>query len=552
MYWNPKQKHLRQVIPIISCLLLPFVLLAQNKQANNWYFGHHAGITFNTPDGSPQAVFDGQINQWEGCASISDKEGNLLFYTDGLTVWNAAHDTMPNGQNLNGNPSATMSAIIVPAPGNDSIFYLFTAPFLIDPIGLCYSVVNMHLDNGLGNITAEKNIFLAGPVQEMVTAVAHANNSSIWVITHLWNTNTFDAFLVDSDSLHSLPVSSSAGAINTGPGTNVGGYMKTSVQGDKLAMVANEGQFVQLFDFDNAQGTASNPVSLYIDPVYFPYGIEFSPNGQILYVASFNYHMPLGNKIYQYDLSSGDSTSIVNSVVEIADIPGTTRYFGALQMGPDMRMYVSRNSCPYLSLIEFPDSLGMACNFIDTAVYLDDGSNTHLSRLGLPAFIQSFFNPANFTWEGHCIGDTSFFAITDTASQDSVFWDFGDPASGAANYSDSFFPYHIYEDTGAYEVSVIGYNNNLNDTTVQEVFIHPLPVPFLPADTGFCEGYGANLWPGSFQSYLWQNGSTDTSFYADTTLSVIVEVTDVQGCKNSDTTQAVEHSKPDPLLILHN
>ncbi len=532
--------------------MLPFVLFAQNKQANNWYFGQHAGITFNTEDGSPQAVFDGQMNQNEGCASISDTDGNLLFYTDGRTVWNALHDTMPNGQNLNGDPSATMSAIIVPALGNDSLYYLFTVPMLINPVGLCYSIVNMNDDNGMGCITGVKNVYLTGPVQEMVTAVAQANNSSIWVITHLWNTNTFEAFLVDSDSIHSLPVSSSVGAINSGPGTNIGGYMKTSMQGDKLAMVVSEHQFVQLFDFNDVLGIVSNPVSLFMPYGFFPYGIEFSPNGQILYIAFFKYYTPLGNTIFQYDLSSGDSATIVNSVVEIADIPGTANFLGALQMGPDMRMYVSRNFYPYLSLIEYPDSLGMACNFIDSAVYLDDGSNTHLSRLGLPAFIQSFFNPANFTWEGHCIGDTSFFAITDTASQDSVFWDFGDTASGAANYSDSFFPYHVYEDTGAYQVSVIGYNNSLNDTAVQEVFIHPLPVPFLPTDTGFCEGYGVNLWPGDFQSYLWQNGSTDTSFYADTTLSVIVEVTDVQGCKNSDTTQAVEHSKPEGISIFHD
>ncbi len=84
---------------IVSSFFWTSVLYAQNKQANNWYFGNNAGITFNTPDGSPQAVFDGQINQYEGCASISDYNGNLLFYTDGVTVWNSMHDTMPNGNN---------------------------------------------------------------------------------------------------------------------------------------------------------------------------------------------------------------------------------------------------------------------------------------------------------------------------------------------------------------------------------------------------------------------------------------------------------------------
>jgi len=254
----------------------------------------------------------------------------------------------------------------------------------------------------------------------------------------------------------------------------------------------------------------------------------------------------------QYDIGLPDSAAIINSAVFLDSVSSTYNPYGALQIGPDSRIYTTRSGRTYLCRINFPNEAGLACGFEDSAVLLDNGSGNHLAYFGLPAFIQSFFNQANFTWEGHCIGDTSFFAITDTTSQDSVFWDFGDPASGVANYSDSFFPYHIYEDTGAYQVSVIGYNNNLNDTTVQEIFIHPLPVPLLPTDTGFCEDYGVNLWPGDFQSYLWQNGSTDTSFYADTTSSIIVEVTDIHGCKATDSTHAVEHSKPEPVVIYHD
>ncbi len=538
---------------IVSSFFWTSVLYAQNKQANNWYFGQRAGITFNTPDGSPQAVFDGQINQWEGCASISGKDGNLLFYTDGVTVWNSMHDTMPNGNNLGGDPSATMSSIVIPAPGNDSLYYLFTIPEINGYEGLRYSIVNMNLDNGLGDISERKNIFLSGPVHEKVTSVAHANGLYVWVITHLWGGNTFLTYLIDTDSLHTEPIVQSIGEIhNYLP--SITGYMKASPDGKHLALIGGNPKMTQIFNFDNLSGVLSNPISL-VRPIAYhnPYGLGFSPNGTKLYVSSLGYE-PSGihRKIHQYNLESEDSLTIVNSEIEIVSLYGVANEFGAMQIGPNHRLYIAKNSHAYLSIIENPDSLGALCNFVDSALFLDDGTNTHLSRLGLPAFIQSFFNYASFTWEGHCIGDTSFFAITDTASQDSVFWDFGDLASGAANYSDSFFPYHVYEDTGAYQVSVIGYNNSLNDTTVQEVFIHPFPVPFLPADTGFCEGYGVNLWPGDFQSYLWQNGSTDTSFYADTTLSVIVEVTDVQGCKNLDTTQAVEHSKPDPFLIFHD
>jgi len=64
------------------------------KEANIWYFGENAGLDFNS--GVPVALLDGQLNTREGCATISDKNGNLLFYTDGITVWNRSHKIMQN------------------------------------------------------------------------------------------------------------------------------------------------------------------------------------------------------------------------------------------------------------------------------------------------------------------------------------------------------------------------------------------------------------------------------------------------------------------------
>src|SRR6186713_3346857 len=81
------------------------------KQANRWYFGMFAGLDFNS--GAPVPVSDGMLNTAEGCSSIADANGNLLFYTDGITVFNRVHDTMPNGFDLTGDISSTQSALIV-------------------------------------------------------------------------------------------------------------------------------------------------------------------------------------------------------------------------------------------------------------------------------------------------------------------------------------------------------------------------------------------------------------------------------------------------------
>jgi hypothetical protein len=69
-------------------------------EANIWYFGQNAGLDFN--GGSPVALTNGQLATDEGCATISDTNGQLLFYTDGITVYNKNHSIMANGTGLTG------------------------------------------------------------------------------------------------------------------------------------------------------------------------------------------------------------------------------------------------------------------------------------------------------------------------------------------------------------------------------------------------------------------------------------------------------------------
>ena len=98
---------------IMYMLMLSFIGLAQ-KEVNIWYFGSHAGLDFNS--GMPVPLTDGALLSLEGTATISDEDGNLLFYTDGITVWNRNHNIMLNGSGLTGHSSSTQSGVLVPIP----------------------------------------------------------------------------------------------------------------------------------------------------------------------------------------------------------------------------------------------------------------------------------------------------------------------------------------------------------------------------------------------------------------------------------------------------
>ena len=135
-----------KLILLKTLLLWSFFCFGQ-LESNNWYFGSNAGITFSS--GAPVALTNGALTTTEGVATISDGSGNLLFYTNGVTVWNRNHLTMTNGTGLFGDGSSTQSAIIVKQPGNTNIYYVFTSDNDAGPNGICYSIVDMNLSLGL-------------------------------------------------------------------------------------------------------------------------------------------------------------------------------------------------------------------------------------------------------------------------------------------------------------------------------------------------------------------------------------------------------------------
>src|SRR5688572_28486383 len=110
---------------LLSLTFLISITASAQKENNMWYFGKNAGLDFNS--GAPVPLTNGALNTWEGSASVADPAtGNLLFYTDGESVWNANHNLMPNGSGLWGQFSSCQSSLIVPVPGSSTDYYIFT------------------------------------------------------------------------------------------------------------------------------------------------------------------------------------------------------------------------------------------------------------------------------------------------------------------------------------------------------------------------------------------------------------------------------------------
>ncbi|MBT4931186.1 MAG: T9SS type B sorting domain-containing protein [Flavobacteriales bacterium] len=495
---------------LIFLLCLPFSLMAQTP-ADWWYFGNQSGIHFTTS--GPVAEGSGQLNTQEGCATISDNSGDLLFYTDGISVWDQTHTVMPNGTGLLGNPSSTHSGIIVPRPGNATDYYVFT----VDASGqsgdgLNYSRVDMNLNSGNGDVvTTEKNVSLVAQTSEKVTAIGKPGG--YWVVTHEAETDKFDAVEVTSAGVNTTPVVSNTGVTTAGFGFGI----KASPDGQKIAAVYFSTDSIFLYDFDASTGmvTFDKKIGSTMGSNIF-YGLAFSPSNELLYMQAYS----VGD-VRQFDLTQVTSAAITASEVVIGQpVTGSPGAGGQLQLGPDGKLYCARRGGTWVSVINDPNTLGTACNWQDTAVILTTGATCWW---GLPTFIQSFFS-ASFQVGDACFGDSTFFEL-DTIGVDSVFWNFDDPGSGSENTSDDFFPTHLYTDTGAYSVMLIAYSDTLVDTVYRNVFIYPRQTLELGPDTILCFGDTYYLDVSQpYASYRWSDSSTADTFaiWTDSTVYVTV------------------------------
>lgn len=484
-------------IALLSVLIFTYTthnVFAQGE-ANFWYFGDSAGLDFNS--GTPVALTNGVLSTFEGCATISTSAGALRFYTDGSTVWNNIHIPMPNGTGLLGSYSSTQSAVIVPKPGNPNIYYIFTSDETGGPNGLKYSEVDMTLAGGLGDITANKNVPLTAPVAEKITAVKKANNIDIWVIAHTFTTDTFFVYSVTSAGVNNVPLISTAGTSDLSL-TGVG-YLKASADGSKLVQALSNISTVDVLNFNTSTGAVSSNFSFPFNAVY---GVEFSPDASRLYAASW-----LSDSLYQYNMTLSNSAAIISS----GTVVGISSSLGALQLGPDNRLYLAKGTQGTLDCVTNPNTLGIGCGLVNNAVNLSG----KICQVGLPNFIQTYFNHPSISYVNNCVGDTTYFLFSDTSAIDSAQWNFGDPVSSPFNVSTLLHPGHIFSSAGTYNVVVVTHSGSITDTLHTIVVIKGLPVFTIGNDTSMCPGSSLVLDPGpGYSDYLWQNSSTNQTFTA--------------------------------------
>ncbi|MCG8318023.1 MAG: PKD domain-containing protein [Cytophagales bacterium] len=508
----------------------------EEQTGNFWYFGNNAGIDFN--ENPPVALNDGAQNAPEGTATVSDANGDLLFYTDGETVYNRDHAVMPGGTDINrgGTNGSTQSAIIIQFPGDETMYYIFTtdAVFGDGTYNMRYSVVDLKEDAPFGKVTVKgKPLFVRST--EKLTATMGGDIT--WVLGHEFGNNTFRAYPIDTLGIPQ-PVLSAVGSVHNNSIENNGrGYMKLTQDNNNLAVtIPGNPNIVEIFDFDTNSGEVSNPYQIdLMENSGFVYGLEWSPGGNKLYVS-----VNLGNgnsvlKEYAFD-SLRTEAALINE-------ENVNESLGAIQFAPDNQIYVAIDGSTTLGRISVNEDSAQISTFDPAGFNLAPGTT---STLGLPNFMQSQIPPTqdpSLDFTEACVGQETSFTGTGTSDIDEFFWSFGD-----GNQSNEQNPVHTYQAAGTYNVALritnrCGFDSTLNATV--EVFAPPQGLG--SRAEAICDNdlqlvATNDTSPGLTFDWTSSNGQV----FSDRLITIqdpgeyIVTITNANGCSESDTINVVD------------
>lgn len=277
---------------------------------------------------------------------------------------------MPNGDSILTGPldpfsSITQGVLILPYPNFPDQYVVFSIGVDQARLTPFYSVVNIALDGGLGDVMpSKKGIILDSlEVSEKCAAVKHANGRDWWIVQYRWwkrdvlqSDSTFVFYLLSPDGV-TLSHTQTIGLDGIGKSR---GELVFSEDGTKVGFSGTLG--IQVYGFDRCSGLLTEPLMRL--PGQWGYGGAFSPDGRFFYFTT-----EVNRQLYQYDL---EPISNSDSLILIHEETNPSFVFGQLELGKDNRLYanvtVYTTFMPsivqeYLHVINEPNSYGLSSDF---------------------------------------------------------------------------------------------------------------------------------------------------------------------------------------------
>jgi len=474
---------------LLYFLLFCPALLQGQMFDNTWIFGYNNDTILTNTKGIQMLTFsDAKVTieqnpelfrfNFNGTnTSFSDSFGNVLNFTNGVHIGNAAWEIMENGDYMTDAAEvqgevAPQWFLALPFPGHPQkqlYFYenkAFTTALSVHATKLLYCMIDLSLEQGLGKVVIRDSLLIEDTLAlGKITAVKHANGRDWWVLVNEKNSNRFYRILVDPNGIHVLGIHTIGDSVVDGVGQ--AGFSPNGEQYFIYGTVSSsQGAYINLYDFDRCSGLFSNHLQYHFVSNGWGGG-AFSPDSRYLYI---NYY----TKAYQYDLFAPE---VWASRIQVAEYdgflnPGNTTFF-LMQLAPDGKIYSSSpGGVRSMHIIHHPDEPGLTCQYEQHGLALP----TH-NALSMPTFPNYRLGPLDGSpcdtlgidnlpvawWRSDrdtldplsvVFHDLSYY------EPEAWSWDFGDGTPGSSDRH----PQHTFPAPGSYEVCLTVSNANVENT----------------------------------------------------------------------------------------
>jgi len=380
------------VLGLTTLFLYPTYLYTQETCASNsskpyewpgqrnWFMAPnlYSGVVINmetmgvTSVGGP----GNSVTSYEGVSAASNDKGELLFYTNGRSLWTGTGGSVTKtyGGLLTGNEwglnngSAAQGVITVRHPLDPARYWVITTDDALAPT----KGMNAFSFDTLGNLLSGPTRLGTFRTSEGISATLHSNGVDVWVTCLASGTSQFHTFLLKCDGFESESVVSPIGPNVTG--NKERGGISYSWDGEYLAQAhpnwwPDGDKIVSIYRFNKSTGELYDAKN--VSGVWgSPYDIAWSPNNQRVYVSMQN------SAIHYLDISNWNVTSIKNSWTST----GVSSKFTAIEVGYDESLYLSHGQAGGGYLKKMNGDLNSASSFTTSNVAGTGG----MSHLGLP------------------------------------------------------------------------------------------------------------------------------------------------------------------------
>lgn len=516
-------------------LLVFFITSGVQAQNEYWFFGQNgAGMDFSNGNAVQNNGLP-SINFNESVTVVSDGSGNLLFYSDGMEVYDKNHLLMPSGTIVgSGGSSAAQGAISISHPNNPNRFYIFTADDSDDALdhGIRWHEIDITIPgngtvlNPSGDVISADNV-VVGSSAEMLTAFGCGD--TIWVVGHGKNNADFYAIPVTGLGPQA-PIVSTIGVLMNGP--QLRGSLAFNSTGTKLVCTNGNGN-ARILDFNPITGVLSNAVV--ISGSF--YGSEWSSTDNVIYLTAATG----ANGLFHYNVAS-----------QVLTLIDDAHLYGEIVTARDGNLYVGKwvgEQDSSLAVITSPNSLiptdvgigfkkdgwfanrtvafGLPQNLACPIIICPDTTTTQPSNLCV-GFTEDLTT--------HIVGDTGSWSVTQAPVG-------SNPAVITGGVFDAS---NMETDPGIYTLTFKAdvFHPTCDSVTTRKIVVYPKVEVDLGSDTAICADYSVSFDAGNGVDWLWNTGETSQVITKDAVGTYSVIVTDSNNCVGRDTISLLINKLP--------